>query len=163
MRGFFLLFILLPVVELWLLLAVGDELGAWATLGLILLTTILGVNVLRYQGVSTLTRVRKRLDSGEPAGQELIGGFLLALGGLLLLLPGFLTDGIGLLLVLPPTRRLLAAWLLRSGRVEGWQSGSMHTSFHFRAGQRPPPGRGEILEGELDPEPEPRDRHLPPG
>jgi|SRR5690606_34186501 len=153
MRGPFLLFLLLPITELWLLLTVGEAIGAWTTLGLVLLTAIIGVNVLRHQGFATMRRAQQRMDAGELPGLELVEGFLLAIGGAMLLTPGFITDSIGFTLLLPPSRRALARWLLASGRVQSWHGGSSYTVFRSRSGPRPPPGKGDILEGELDDEP----------
>lgn len=109
-------FILLPLFELWLLIQVGSRIGALTTIGLCLLTAAIGVALLRQQGMSTLLRADRRMASGEVPAVEILEGFLLAVGGALLLTPGFFTDALGLLCLLPFTRRALVARLLRSGR-----------------------------------------------
>jgi UPF0716 protein FxsA len=108
----FLIFILVPIAEIYVLIRVGSEIGAWPTIGLVLLTAIVGVALLRQQGLSTLARGMGRLDRGQLPAQEMVEGMLLAIAGALLLTPGFLTDGIGFLLLLPPTRLAVVRWLL---------------------------------------------------
>jgi len=158
MRGFFLLFLVVPISELWLLFTVGDAIGAWPTLGLVILTAFIGVNVLRHQGLSTLNRAQRRLNAGELPGQELLEGFMLAIAGALLLTPGFITDCIGFTLLLPWSRRALARQLIKSGKVQGWQGMQGGAGFSmFRAGQWGPgsrPGQGRVYEGEVE---QPRD------
>lgn len=150
MRGLFLLFILLPIVELWLLIEIGGEIGVLPTVGLLLLAGVVGVQVLRYQGFSTLKRARQRLDQGELPGQELVEGLLLGLGGILLIMPGFLTDGVGLCLILPPSRRVAARWLLGSGRLQAFgREGGGFTAFTFRGEGGSRTGAGRFYEGEF--------------
>lgn len=110
----FVLFILLPLLELALLIMVGAEIGVLATLGLIFLTAVLGIAVIQAQGFMTLLRAREKLAEGTLPARELAEGFLLALAGALLIAPGFITDTLGLLLLLPPLRRLLAGSALRA-------------------------------------------------
>lgn len=148
MRFLLLPFIAIPLFELWLLIQVGSRIGAWTTIGLCLLTAAVGLALLRQQGVATLLRANQRLASGEVPAREMLEGFLLALGGVLLMTPGFFTDTLGLLCLLPFTRRALVARLLRSGR---WQ---VMPGF----GPRPDQGQGQgrdagdpaarIIEGE---------------
>jgi UPF0716 protein FxsA len=167
MRGLFLLFLVVPISELWLLFVVGDAIGAWPTLGLVILTAFIGVNVLRHQGISTLNRAQRRLEAGELPGQELLEGFMLAIAGALLLTPGFITDTIGFTLLLPWPRGVLARHLIKSGKVQGWQGMQGRASFSmFRAGQWGPgtgPGQAKVYEGEVE---QPRDSqnqlHRPP-
>ncbi|RRJ83315.1 FxsA family protein [Aestuariirhabdus litorea] len=142
MRILFLLFIIVPIVEMVVLIKVGEVIGAWYTVGLVLLTAVIGINLLRQQGLSTLMRANQRINSGELPAQEMVEGFLLAIGGALLLTPGFVTDTMGFACLIPPLRRLLVSKLLGSGRF-------------FMAGQGPgygprgPAGRDpDVIEGE---------------
>jgi len=161
MRVFFLLLLLLPIVELWFIIEVGDAIGALPAIGLLIFAGFAGLALLRKQSFSTMARVQNRLSQGEVPSQELVEGFLLALGGILLLCPGFLTDIVALIIILPPLRQLLSAWLLRTGRLKamGAVGGAGFTPHRFRGGPGQP--RGEFYEGEFTREGEPR-RPLPP-
>lgn len=117
MRFLFLFFIAVPLVEMLLLFEVSDQIGGLSTLGLVVATAVIGVQVLKQQGIATLTRANARLSSGELPAQEIIEGMLLAAAGALLLTPGFITDTLGFVFLAGPLRRLLAARLLRSGLV----------------------------------------------
>lgn len=108
-----LLFVTVPLVELFLLIEVGKGIGALYTIALCLLTAALGTALLRQQGLQTLARARVNLDRGTLPAIELIEGVALAVGGLLLLTPGFVTDAIGFACVLPPTRRIFVGLVLR--------------------------------------------------
>lgn len=103
----FLLLILigLPLIEIYFLIQVGSEIGALPTIGLTILTAVLGALLVRHQGFNVLLRVREMLDRGEVPALEMMDGALLLMAGFFLLLPGFLTDSIGFLLLLPPLRR----------------------------------------------------------
>lgn len=109
----FALFILFPLLELWVLLKVGAAIGALAALGLVVASAVLGIAVLRLAGWQTLLSSRGRLLQGQSPAPELFNGFILAAGGALLLLPGLIGDVIGLLLLLPSLRRRLALRLFR--------------------------------------------------
>ena len=111
---FLLLLIGIPLFELYLLIQVGTEIGALPTIGLSILTAVLGTFLVRVQGFSVLLRVREMLDRDEVPALEVLNGALLLIAGVMLLLPGFLTDAVGFLLLIPPLRRLL---ILRFVRV----------------------------------------------
>lgn len=109
----FLLFVLIPVIELSVLIRVGEVLGTWTTIGLVLFTAVLGVSLVRSQGLNTLMQVQQKLARGEAPGQEIVEGMMLAMAGILLVIPGFVTDAIGLLFLTPLTRRPIAALLFK--------------------------------------------------
>lgn len=113
MRSALFMLLLLPVLELALLIQVGSAIGVLPTLGLIILSAVLGILLLRVAGLATAWRARERLARGELPEREMFDGLLLALGGLLLLLPGFISDLFGLLCVLPFSRHLLLGCLQR--------------------------------------------------
>ncbi|WP_426414778.1 FxsA family protein [Aestuariirhabdus sp. LZHN29] len=150
MRILFLLFIIIPIVEMVVLIKVGEVIGAWYTVGLVLLTAIIGINLLRQQGLSTLMRANQRMNSGEMPAQEILEGFLLAVGGALLLTPGFVTDAIGFTLLIAPLRRLLVARLIGSGSLfVGAQLGGQPRGHADRFGpDRPTDARGNVIDGE---------------
>lgn len=141
---FLFLFIVMPIVEMTILIKVGAVIGALNTIGLVLLTAIIGAALLRQQGLSTLLRANQRLNSGELPAKEVAEGLILAVGGALLLTPGFVTDGIGFLCLMPGSRHWLAGHALKRMTVAG-QSGG----FSFRAGSGSfGPDRDDIIEGE---------------
>jgi len=102
--GLLLAFILIPLLEIAVFIQIGGVIGLGWTLGLILLTAVLGSLALRLQGLATLSRARLLLDRGELPAKELFDGFCLVIAGVLLLTPGFVTDTLGALLFLPPLR-----------------------------------------------------------
>lgn len=104
----FLLFVLVPIVEIALLIQVGGVLGVFPTLAIVVATAALGTWLLRHEGLSTLAKARSRLDSGELPALQMIEGMVLLVGGALLLTPGFMTDAFGFFCLLPPSRRWLA-------------------------------------------------------
>lgn len=110
---FFLLFVIVPVVELWLILQIGSLIGVWPTVLLLLLDSIIGTWLVRSQGASVWKRFRAASERGGIPAQETVEGFLVLIGGTLLIVPGFISDVVGLAAVLPPTRRLLAKRVVR--------------------------------------------------
>lgn len=108
-RILFLLFVAIPVLELWLLIKVGSAIGALPTIVLVLLTAMVGVVLLRHQGLKILLRGRQRITAGELPTTEMLEAMVLAISGVLLLAPGFATDTLGFLGLVPPLRRWLLA------------------------------------------------------
>jgi UPF0716 protein FxsA len=104
---FLILFVTIPLVELYFLIQVGAEFGAIPTIGLSLFTAALGGFLVRRQGFAVLARLRQASDRGETPALEMFDGVLLLAAGLLLLLPGFLTDALGFLLLVPALRQFL--------------------------------------------------------
>lgn len=107
MRVFLLLFLLFPVLELFLLVRVGMSIGFLWTFLLVVATSMLGLFVMRVAGFATALRARESLARGELPAQEMLEGLMVAVGGGLLLLPGFISDILGVICLLPITRRLL--------------------------------------------------------
>lgn len=105
----FLPFIIFPLLEFWLLLKLGALVGAFAVLAIVIVSMVVGVRVLKVAGWRALFGSRLRLQRGESPAPELIDGFLLAVSGFLLLLPGLISDVIGLLLLIGPLRRLCSS------------------------------------------------------
>lgn len=108
-----LLFIIVPLLELAVILQVGQLIGAWWTIGLLVLDSLAGAVLLRAQGRSTWRRFSAATRAGRPPAQEVLDGALVIAGGALLLTPGFLTDLTGVLLLVPPTRALLRRTIAR--------------------------------------------------
>ena len=101
-----LLLVIVPIIEIYLFIKVGLYIGAFNTILLILLTAIIGVVYVRYEGFNTLRSGMSQLIKNQMPVYEIISGATLAFAALLLILPGFATDLIGLLLIFPPTRKL---------------------------------------------------------
>ncbi len=104
----FLLFTVVPALEFYLLIQLGQLLGAGATVALILLTGVVGASMARGQGLAVLQQIQTEAAQGFPSGDRLVEGLLILVGGVLLVTPGVLTDFFGLSLIAPPTRRFLA-------------------------------------------------------
>ncbi|MCK6529102.1 FxsA family protein [Myxococcota bacterium] len=109
----FLLFTLVPALEIYFLVLVGGKIGAGPTLGLVLLTGFTGAALARREFGRAWGRLQGSLSRGIPPGQEIVEGLLVVVGGILLLTPGFLTDVAGLACLFPPTRHALGALAVR--------------------------------------------------
>ena len=107
-----LLFIFIPLTEIYLLLQIGTFIGAGPTLGLIVLTAFIGAYLLRIQGLVTLARIRLSMDQGELPAGSLIEGLILLIAGVLLLTPGFITDTLGFVCLIPQVRQRLVTMLI---------------------------------------------------
>lgn len=108
-----LFFIGIPILELYLLITVGKLIGVWPTILIVILTAIIGVQLLRIQGLATLKKVQDTLAQGQLPAEALMEGLILLVGGALLLTPGFFTDAVGFTCLLPYSRIRLARWLNR--------------------------------------------------
>jgi UPF0716 protein FxsA len=122
-----LLFVVLPLVELYVIVQVGHVLGILPTLGLLLLVSFVGAWLVKREGVRAWAAFRAAMVEGRVPARETADGALVILGGALLLTPGFVTDVFGALCVLPPTRalvrRALTAFAARRTGVAGWSGG----------------------------------------
>lgn len=115
----FLIFLVVPIAELAVILQVGQLIGPWYTIVLLLAVSAAGAWLVKREGLGVVRRFRRQLDAGALPGKELADGVLILFAGALLLTPGFLTDCVGLLLLLPPVRAVIRASVLRrfAGRV----------------------------------------------
>ena len=102
-----LLFIGVPVIEIAVFIQVGDVIGLWPTLIIVILTAVLGTHLLRQQGLSTLMRAQSTINEGRVPAEEMFDGICLVLAGAFLLTPGFVTDTVGFLLFFPPFRAFM--------------------------------------------------------
>lgn len=102
-----LLFLVVPVVDLALLVRIGDRLGFWPTVAVVVLTAVVGSWLAKREGTAAWRRVQQALASGGMPGKEVIDGVIILVAGALLLTPGFLTDLVGLLGLIPPSRALI--------------------------------------------------------
>lgn len=144
-----LLFLAWPLLELALLIRTGQAIGVWPTLGIVVGTAILGVLVLRRQGNRMLSRLQEALAAGRAPADDgtLAAGPMVVLAALLLILPGLITDAMGLLLLIPGIRRLVAR---RIGRTV-MEAENVHIEVVTRERHRTGPGRdGRVIEGEFE-------------
>lgn len=118
--------ILVPLVEIAVFIMVGDAIGILPTILLTVLTAVAGTIMLRQQGLSLVMRMQSELDAGRVPGEDLMHGAMIVIASLLLLLPGFVTDAIGLLLFVPPIRDMLARFIVSRSNVVIVQSGASY-------------------------------------
>ena len=149
MRIVALIFFVVPLIEMIILIEVGGILGVAPTIALVVLTAVIGVRLLRLEGLATLNRVRYRLDRGEMPGTELLEGIMLLLGGALLLTPGFATDALGFVCLIPGLRRPLAGKIINSTLFRG-----VHLGGTFRDGRSQEHRQGTTIEGEFEVDPD---------
>lgn len=155
MGKLFLLLVGLVVLELTVMIEVGSVIGALPTVGLLILTAVLGSSLVRSEGIKTLFNAQQKMQQGEMPGREVMGGMMLALAGLLLIIPGFVTDFFGILLLQPWLRNTLADKLIGSNQFKMQMGG-------FQARQQPfdevpgndqpgqAPRSGTTIEGEFE-------------
>ena len=161
--GVFVLIALVPILEIVLLVKLGQWLGVWPTVLVVLATAVLGTFVLRRQGFRVATRVMESIAAGKPpVGPAVDGAFLMA-AGLLLIAPGVITDAVGLLLLIPQLRHAVAAWsvrrILRSSVIRSTtftratfrtttERGAWPADRDGRNGSAP--GDGPVIDGEFE-------------
>lgn len=118
-----ILFVLVPIAEIYVIIQVGQEIGALWTVLILIVDSLIGARLLSWQGRRTWAAFQSALTAGRIPHREVLDGVLIILGGAFLLTPGFITDGVGLLLLIPPTRAtfrgLLTRMMLRPTRL-GW-------------------------------------------
>jgi len=125
----FLLFTLVPVIELWLLMRVGSVIGFFPTVGIILFTGVVGAWMARIQGLSVISNLNTSVAQGKVPGKELVNAVLVFVGGALLLTPGFVTDILGFSMIMPGTRDLISAFLIKYFSNKA-QNGDVKFSYH---------------------------------
>jgi len=151
MRVLLVLFIAVPILEMWLLITVGGVIGSLPTIGIVLLTACIGFALLRYQGTETLTRARTKLQSNELPAREIADTLFFAIGGALLLTPGFVTDAIGFACLTPGIRSILIRFVInnltQSGKVN---IKGFSTSDQYHSSSSKKRGDHKIIEGEFE-------------
>ena len=106
MNSLILLILLVPIIEIYLFIKIGSQIGAFNTISLIFITAIIGFYYAKYEGLNTLKSAIKQIVQNEIPVYEIVSGAALAFAAILMILPGFLTDTIGLLIIFPWTRQL---------------------------------------------------------
>ena len=158
-RSWPLLFIIIPLVELYFIIAVGEEIGAFWTIILVLLTAVVGVNLMRFQGMTTLARAQQNMAKGQIPAMEMMEGVALAVAGVLLITPGFITDSIGLLCLIPASRQMIIRYIMSKATVQagfnvgagGFQQGQHQNQqdFYTKKTDKNNPKVGRTIEGEF--------------
>jgi len=130
------IFLLVPIIEIYLLIQVGQVIGAGWTIFLVVFTAVIGVWLLRIQGLSTLTRAQQKMQQNELPAREILEGMGLVVAGALLLTPGFFTDTVGFFLLFPPTR----IWLVSRVAARMVVSSTVTVDAHKRQ-------HGDVIDG----------------
>jgi UPF0716 protein FxsA len=145
-----LLFIAIPIAEIALFIQIGDVIGLWPTLATIVVTALVGATLVRQQGLAALDRAQAALAEDRFPVEEVVTGLCLLISGALLLTPGFLTDAIGFMLLIPPLRTAIGGALIRQAAKS--KRFTVHTAGGTRSGAGP--GRGPdgrpIIDGEFE-------------
>lgn len=164
MRVFLLLLLLFPVLELFVLVKVGMSIGFLPTFLLVVAGSMLGVFVVRIAGVATALSARQSLARGELPAQQMLDGLMMTIGGGLLVLPGFISDVLGLLFLMPFTRRMIVGKVRSRAEAQAARqrafsenmhaansTGPMHPGAARPEARRPEVIEGEVIEGEFEP------------
>ncbi len=147
----FLIFVAVPIVEIALFIQVGGWLGLWPTLGIVVLTALLGTFLVRAQGLSALRQLQSKLTEFQDPTEALAHGAMILASGLLLLTPGFFTDAVGFSLLIPPVRLALFHWIKARVKVQSF----------VQTEPRPPhENSNDVIDGEFTEVP--RDPSRPP-
>ena len=125
--GLFFLFTLVPLLELYLLIRLGTYVGAVDTIAIVIGTGVAGGLLAKSQGLAVLDRMRAELNQGRLPAESLLDGLLILIAGAMLVTPGLLTDGLGLLLLIPRSRQAFKSWLKRKIQ-EKISKGEIHIS-----------------------------------
>jgi len=153
-----ILFILIPIAELWLIIEIGGAIGVLPTLALLIVDSLVGAALARSQSRAAWERFNLALAEGRVPGKEIFNGAMIILGGALLLTPGFITDIFGLALLIPPTRALIRGFLTRLlGRRGAVAFRMAEFGYARRPGTGPRPSRSYDYEGSASEVTEPPD------
>ena len=146
-RILFALFIVVPIIEITVLMQVGELIGAWPTVAIVIISAWLGAKYVRQQGLATLQSVQTKMAQGEMPSGEIVTGLMLLVAGVLLVTPGFVTDIFGLLLLVPNVRRALASTVQK--HINTSQRSAVGANAHFHSSTFTQTD-GHIYENEVD-------------
>jgi UPF0716 protein FxsA len=142
-------FLAIPILEIYLLFQVGGIIGAGWTIFIVIATAVLGASLLRQQGLATWTRLNQSMAQGQLPPTIMVEGLLLLLSGAFLLTPGFFTDTVGFLFLIPVVRQMLAAYLLRRGLFMATNIHASQTSYSASS-SRAHHVENNVIEGEFE-------------
>jgi len=123
-RLLFILFIIIPIIEISVLMQVGEFLGLWPTIGIVIMSAWIGAKYVRQQGLATLQSVQEKMAQGEMPSSEIVTGLMLLVAGVLLVTPGFVTDIFGLSLLVPSFRQVIVASVQKHINLNAHVSGN---------------------------------------
>lgn len=159
----FLVFIIVPIIEIAVLMQIGELIGGWPTVGVVILTAWLGAVFVKQQGLATIQNLQLKMAQGELPSQEIVAGLLLLVAGVLLVTPGFVTDFFGLSLLIPQVRLAIVKKLQKHLVMQANIQGQFHTyqqnSFQSDQASNQPFGdehivaskhEGKTLDGEFE-------------
>ncbi|WP_448214196.1 FxsA family protein [Colwellia sp. MEBiC06753] len=144
-RILFVLFVVIPIIEIAVLMQVGELIGAWPTVAIVIITAWLGAKNVRQQGLATVQNLQTKMASGQMPSKEIVAGLLLLVAGVLLVTPGFVTDAFGLSLLIPQVRLALVKSVQQHLTVHAANSNSFTYSAHFTETQQQSPFNDEKL------------------
>jgi UPF0716 protein FxsA len=121
-------FLVVPLIEIGLFIVLGQTIGLWPTLLGVVVTALIGSAIIRRQGLSLIADIQRHMRAGRLPAQQLFEGLMIGIAGALLLTPGYFTDTIGFLLLIPPLRQALYAWLKTKFTVETVSSSTSYRS-----------------------------------
>lgn len=145
--------ITIPILEIYLLFQVGGIIGAGWTILIVIGTAVLGASLLRQQGLATWGRLNQSMAQGQLPPTFLVEGILLLLSGAFLLTPGFFTDGVGFLFLMPPVRKAIAGYLLKKGMfmaASSMQGGAYRQTRSSQRQDESRPPQNNVIEGEYE-------------
>ena len=144
-------FLAIPILEIYLLFQVGGIIGVAWTIVIVIATAVIGASLLKQQGISTWTRLNQSIAQGQLPPTVLVEGILLLLSGAFLLTPGFFTDAVGFLVLIPPVRKAFAAFLLRRGIFLAGSSATYRSQTYSRhESQQSSTQSPNVIEGEFE-------------
>lgn len=129
-RILFALFIIIPIIEITVLMQVGELIGAWPTVAIVIISAWLGAKYVRQQGLATLQSVQTKMAQGEMPSSEIVTAMMLLFAGVLLVTPGFVTDTFGLLLLIPNVRQALASTVQKKMKNSQGSAFGANVNFH---------------------------------
>ena len=141
----FVAFLLVPLIEIGLFIQIGGIIGLWPTLGIVVLTAVIGTYLVRSQGIAALNNLRGSFSRLEDPSEPLAHGAMILIAGALLLTPGFFTDAVGFALLAPPVRSALIRYLRKHIKVQRFEMGPERDPFGPREPRRP---RDTVIEGD---------------
>ena len=154
MRVLFPLFILLPIIEIYVLLKVGGQIGPLPTIAIILITAVVGYQLFRAQGLEKLQKMRSSLNGSEQSqnlAMDMAEGVAILVAGILLLTPGFVTDAFGFACLIPPIRQFMIKRVMKRAVINAGSSFHYQTNHHSQSAHQettPNSPRSNVLEGE---------------
>jgi len=165
-RFLFLLFIVIPIIEIALLMQIGEWIGVWPTIAIVIITAWLGAKNVKQQGVSTLNSVQQKMAQGQAPSEEIVSGLMLLVAGVLLLTPGFATDIFGLSLLIPSFRKAIVKMFQKNMPTQNVGNSGFQFHSHTHSHQEQPVNdelftdsvkkspeskhQGQILDGEFE-------------